>query len=320
MTTYRIGNSSSDLRTQNNISLTNQEFTKSIEKLASGKRINKASDDPSSVVIAERLKSQISGTEQAIRNTELDITLLQTGESAMGEISTILHRAKQVAIQAGNEAVNDQATQSVLQQEYDDLMDALDTIVRSTKFGDKKVIGGDLSVSGLTSSSQVQFIKGGNDMASTGPEGVELVIEQNATRAFWAADDSIPDRDIEAGIEFKLIESGKTASYITKEFDSPDNIIQALQDQIKIGGLDLTVGLENERMYVYHNKFGSGHTFSVYSNEDGYLSDEADEANSGIPGLDAQGYINGVRLNGKRPIFIRTVQLRTQWINIEVYW
>ncbi|MCL2091179.1 MAG: flagellin [Micrococcales bacterium] len=116
-----------------NLSATQTSLSKSLEKLSSGFRINRAADDAAGLAISEGLRSQISGLTQAARNAQDGISVVQTAEGALTEVHSILHRMRDLAVQAANDS-NSEAARSNITTEANQLSAELDRIAKSTNF------------------------------------------------------------------------------------------------------------------------------------------------------------------------------------------
>jgi flagellin len=132
---------SAALSAQNSISRTQSALSTSQTRLSTGFRVNSAMDDAAGLQIATRLKAQTSGMTMAMRNTQNSISLLQTGEGALDETTTILTRMKDLATQAADaSATNDDRT--AMQAEYSALTNELSNITNNTSFGGTKLFAG----------------------------------------------------------------------------------------------------------------------------------------------------------------------------------
>ncbi len=118
--------------------------SKTLERLSSGKRINRAADDAAGLAIAEKMRSQSNGLHVASRNSLDGISLVQTAEGAMNEIHAMVQRMRELAVQASNGTYNDEDKQTI-QNEVDQLLEEIDNIVSTTNFNDKKLIDGSLN-------------------------------------------------------------------------------------------------------------------------------------------------------------------------------
>src|SRR5689334_24500405 len=92
-----------------NLSVSDGQMSKSLEKLSSGFRINRAADDAAGLAISEGLRSQVSGLKVAVRNAQDGVNVAQTAEGALNETTSILQRMRDLSVQAGNDSNNDKA-------------------------------------------------------------------------------------------------------------------------------------------------------------------------------------------------------------------
>ena len=132
----------SSLDGQRNLMLNQKELDNSMRKLASGYRITRASDDAAGLAISEKLRSQIMGTKQAIRNSNDGISVIQTADGGLGEIENIVQRIRELAVQASNGTLVT-ADQVAVQQELGQIMSEIDAIAERTKFNGIQLLGGD---------------------------------------------------------------------------------------------------------------------------------------------------------------------------------
>jgi flagellin-like hook-associated protein FlgL len=125
-----------------NLSTTNDSMSKSLERLSSGYRINKASDDAAGLAISEGLRSQIGGMTQAVRNTQDGTSVVQTAEGALNETTSILQRMRDLSVQASSSgSLNDDAKASI-QKEMSQLKSELTRISDTTTFNGTKLLDG----------------------------------------------------------------------------------------------------------------------------------------------------------------------------------
>lgn len=122
----------------------------SMEKLSSGMRINHASDDAGGLAISEKMRAQIRGLDQASRNAQDGISLIQTAEGALNETTEILQRMKELATQSANGTLDDGVDRKAIQAEVDKLNEELDRISSTTNFNGKKLLDGSIGA-GATS-------------------------------------------------------------------------------------------------------------------------------------------------------------------------
>ena len=136
-----INTNTASINAQFNLNKVNQEMEKAMEQLSSGKRINSAGDDAAGIAIAARMESQVRGLNQAMRNAADGQSLVDTAEGAMDEISNMLQRMRELALQASNDTNSDSDRES-LNLEIDALMDEIDRVVSTTAFNGKNILDG----------------------------------------------------------------------------------------------------------------------------------------------------------------------------------
>ena len=141
----RVNNNIAALNAYRNLSVTDGQMSKSLEKLSSGFRINRAADDAAGLAISEGLRSQIGGLKVAVRNTQDGISVVQTAEGALTETHSILQRMRDLSVQASNAGgVNADARRNI-QSEIGQLKSELDRIASTTTFNGKKLLDGSFS-------------------------------------------------------------------------------------------------------------------------------------------------------------------------------
>ena len=141
----RINTNVASINTQRHLAKSTISFGKSMEKLSSGLRINRAGDDAAGLAISENLKADIRALDQASRNAADGISLVQTAEGALDEVSSILLRMKELAEQSMNGTLTD-TDRGYLDSEYTALSDEIDRIAAGTQFNGVNLLDGNLDV------------------------------------------------------------------------------------------------------------------------------------------------------------------------------
>ena len=159
-----IINNSTAIGAQSSVNNANSSLTKTLKALSTGLRINSASDDASGLAVSEKLRGQISGLAKAATNSQDAISMLQTAEGAMGSMTSMVQRIRELAVQAGDPAYtsNDRA---MLQLEVDQLKEEIDRVSSSTEFNTKKLLNGDAAAIWSASSGDVEAIVKGSPAA-----------------------------------------------------------------------------------------------------------------------------------------------------------
>ena len=137
----RINTNVASLNAQRNMRGTRINLDKSLEKLASGYRINKAGDDAAGLAISESLRAQIRGYSQALRNTQDGISMIQVAEGGLNEASSILIRLRELGVQAASDTVGPVERQ-FLNVEYEQLLQEIDRIADATEFNGTPLLNG----------------------------------------------------------------------------------------------------------------------------------------------------------------------------------
>ena len=139
----RINHNIAALNTYRSLTSNTASSSKSLEKLSSGLRINRAGDDAAGLAISEKMRGQIRGLDMASKNAQDGISLIQTAEGALNETQSILQRMRELAVQSSSDTNTDQ-DRSELQKELNQLVGEIDRIADSTEFNTKKLLNGDL--------------------------------------------------------------------------------------------------------------------------------------------------------------------------------
>lgn len=165
----RINHNISAMVTQGSLTAVNRDMSKSLERLSTGLRINRASDDAAGLGVSENLRTQIKGTAQAMRNAQDGIAAITIAEGSANEISSILQRMRELAVQSSNDTLTS-VERAYTNQEYGQLVSEIDRIAAVTNYNGMKLI----SSSGTTANDR--FGIGG-----AGGVGSALWIDANET-------------------------------------------------------------------------------------------------------------------------------------------
>jgi flagellin len=140
----RINHNIAALNTYNKLNSASNAQSKSMEKLSSGLRINRAGDDAAGLAISEKMRGQVRGLDQASRNAQDGISLIQTAEGALNETHDILQRMRELSVQGANDT-NTSADRSEIQKEITQLTEEIDRIANTTEFNTQNLVGGAFS-------------------------------------------------------------------------------------------------------------------------------------------------------------------------------
>ncbi|MFC5557610.1 flagellin [Ureibacillus thermophilus] len=172
----RINHNIAALNTHRQLGVANNAQLKSMEKLSSGLRINRAGDDAAGLAISEKMRGQIRGLEMASKNAQDGISLIQTAEGALNETHSILQRMRELAVQSANDT-NTDADRKEIQKEINQLKDEVNRISNDTEFNTKKLLNGSVGNSAnikTGATMNLQPVKVANSGLSTDTYTVKL--------------------------------------------------------------------------------------------------------------------------------------------------
>ena len=305
--TVRVNSNIPAINAHRNLLINNTEQAKVMERLSSGLKINRGADGPAALVISERLRSQTAGLEQAIDNSEAGISLVQTAEAALDEVSASLINARQLAVHAANEAVNDEFMLRANQQEIENILAAVNRIAQSTQYGKKNLLDGSKGASGVVSGADLEFVDATQATKSSGATGYDVYIAQAACRAEVGGSVPLTNEIIDKGEQITIIEGSKTVNFHSIKGETVETNLNVLSAAIKEAGLDIDLIRASEKgtdpntpqnITLRHQQFGSDYTFKVSSSTEGLLSTKSNIYDTIENGLDVAGEINGEEATG----------------------
>ncbi len=175
----RINHNISALKANNQLLRTNNKLDESLEKLSSGYRINSAADDSAGMAISEKMRTQISGLDQASRNASDGISVIQTAEGALSEVEAMLQRMRELAVQSANGTYTTQ-DRTAIQSEIDQLNEEITRISETTEFNTMTLLDGNVDRKSYSSDNRVNLISL-SDTVEVG--GYIINISQDARQA-----------------------------------------------------------------------------------------------------------------------------------------
>jgi len=150
----RINNNVEAMNAHRNLAQNDKMLAKSIERLSSGQKINRGADGPASLVISEGLRAQVASLQQATENSESAISIVQTAEGALNEVSRLLVDIRQRSVAAANVGVNDTNMTAASQTEIENALNSIDRIAENTQFGGKLLLNGNAETEESTGASE----------------------------------------------------------------------------------------------------------------------------------------------------------------------
>ncbi len=173
----RINYNYESISAQRNLTSTQGSFFKAIEQLSSGLRINKAADDAAGLAVSEKLKNQVRGLNQAQRNAQDGISLLQTAEGALNETHSLLGRMRELAVQSANDTLSN-SDRLHIQDEVNQLLSEVDRIANSTQFNKISLLNGTTN-----NATEVLLHVGANTESGTNDNEITVSITNSNTAA-----------------------------------------------------------------------------------------------------------------------------------------
>jgi flagellin len=224
----RINTNVTSLTAQRHLGIQNAGLTKSLERLSSGLRINKAADDAAGLAISETMNSQIRGYHQAYANLQDAINLTQTGEGGLGETTALLNRMRELAVQAANDTYT-QGDRAKIQTELEQLTHELDRIAVTTQFNNRTLLDGSIGQAAARQDatlSVMQNTRVGGPNAASVPVFDELIRSVTVTNATTVT--------VDVAIEVKVVATA-TAGQYNLEITGSDGSSQTLNDVTGFG-------------------------------------------------------------------------------------
>lgn len=234
----RINHNISALNTYNKLNSATNAQSKSMEKLSSGLRINSASDDAAGLAISEKMRGQIRGLDQAAKNAQDGISLVQTAEGALSETTDILQRMRELAVQAGNDT-NTETDRKELQKEVNQLVEEIDRIAGTTEFNTQNLLGQKGVAEGETASTFT-------GVAQTFKFQIGANKDQNLEISISAMNAEALGNEEAKIASLKTADDAATGGILTQE--DANSAIQTINDAIE------QVSSERSKLGAYQNR------------------------------------------------------------------
>ncbi|OEH92203.1 hypothetical protein BFG57_02730 [Bacillus solimangrovi] len=216
-----INHNLSAMNTYRQMGNANKANANSMEKLSSGLRINRAGDDAAGLAISEKMRAQVRGLDQASRNAQDGISLIQTAEGALQETHSILQRMRELAVQSSNDTATDPDREE-MQKEISQLKDEIDRISGTTEFNTKTLFDGSLEKAGLSKATKLESIQ--LDGTATQGTGTGANALQATTTISTGVNDQINLNVDGAGAQAITIAQG--------QYTSREDLVTAVNDAI----------------------------------------------------------------------------------------
>jgi len=170
-----INSNSAAMAAHRTLGNTSIALSKSIERLSSGFRINSAGDDPAGLVISEKLRAQISGIGQAIKNAGDATNMVKTAEGALNEVNSLLRSMRDLAVHAANTGATDSASAQADQSQIANAINSLNKVASETQFGNRKLLDGSAGIKAMVNGSSV--MSGDFSLATGIKDGADIKVQ-----------------------------------------------------------------------------------------------------------------------------------------------
>ncbi len=262
----KINHNISALIANNMLANSENAVTKSLERLSSGLKINRASDDAAGLAISTKMQAQIDGVAQASRNASDGISIIQTADGALNEVHSMLQRMRELAVQSANDT-NSNEDRDAIQSEIDSLAQELDRISTDTEFNKKTLFNGSLNARAYTDNDYVKMFYFTENVGE-GTYGISILADATKTKATGGAGSgqSEPVTKEQAGTV-----SVNDISFNVEEGDTAAEVYAKFQDACERADITLSHdGAENFEAYSFSNalifeaeEYGSSEQISV---------------------------------------------------------
>ncbi|NLH58269.1 MAG: flagellin [Clostridiales bacterium] len=212
----RINHNLMAMNTHRQLGINNTRGSKAMEKLSSGLRVNRAADDAAGLSISEKMRGQIRGLTQAARNTQDGISFIQTAEGALNEVSAMLVRMKELAVQYANGTLSE-TDQANIEAELDQLAEEIGTITSESTFN------------GISLFSTIEIVISDDDTKTfeIGIENIEIDLDENTTEEIEAAIDEVNTARANLGAQQNRLE------HIYNNINTTTENLQAAEARIR---------------------------------------------------------------------------------------
>lgn len=235
-----INHNMNALNAHRNMNVNNTAAGKSMEKLSSGLRINRAGDDAAGLAISEKMRGQIRGLTQASRNASDGISMIQTAEGALNETQNILQRMRELSVQSSNDTNTDADRQSI-QKEIEQLTEEIDRIGNNTEFNTQSLLKGDGSTKLEAANINIPAVTAGTDK-STKEAKIEVTVDAN--KAGQKLELKINGETVEATVGKVGQDDDKTALELEEKLQEIINNNEVLKGNYKVTSSGAKVTIE----------------------------------------------------------------------------
>lgn len=237
----RINHNISALRANTQLTKNDTAMSKSLQRLTSGLKINKAADDSAGMAISQKMKTQIAGLDKASDNASDGISVIQTAEGALNEVSTMLQRMRELSVQAANET-NTADDREAIQKEIDALNEEIQRISDTTEFNTKTLLNGDCDRKTYSDNTRISVISV-SDTVDTATYSVTVTADARQAVVYGNAFNTSTDQRITAEQAGKISINGETVAVEEGQlYEEVLTNIQSVCDKVSIACYTINAG------------------------------------------------------------------------------
>ena len=246
------------LNAQRSLAESSRELSTAMERLSSGKKINSAADDAAGFAIAERMTAQIRGLNMATKNANDGLAMLSTVENATNDVTDMLQRVRELAVQASNDT-NSTTDRQYLQKEVDSLLNEINRVASQTVYNDKVALDGTLTGQlqvGTGNGQNIAFSIKAIDTDTLGLTGSASAVKAEDTIAYAAFDIELEAAAVDAAVvlsfagttlNFTVEATGDTAGKISKTADV-DTVLADITNHADYASANFTVAKDGANL------------------------------------------------------------------------
>lgn len=249
----RINHNISAIKANMHLNTTNSKMDKSLERLSSGLKINRAADDAAGMAISQKMRTQIAGLEKASNNASDGISVIQTAEGALSEVGSMLQRMRELAVQASN-GTNTETDRQAIQKEIDQLNEEITRISDTTEFNTKKLLNGDIDRKSYSSDSKVNLVSLSD---SVGVGSYLVTVDEVPTQSTVSTDRAIEATQQVGG---KLCINGEEVEILE------DDTVDQIYEKIRNLGDSMNISVTKEAsgaLKFTSDEYGSNHKIEI---------------------------------------------------------
>jgi len=311
----RVAHNITALNAWRNLNQVSGQLGKSVERLSSGYRINKAGDDPAGLVLSENLRAQIVGMDQALANTQDGISMVQTAEGALTEIHSLLDSMRSLALHAANTASVTPEAIAADQEQLDSAIDSINRIATTTAFAGKKLLDGSVGKKAEIKNSNVVASVDVGKANAPGISYVKVVITTAATKAqlgfsggtsFSSGGETLSAAGVLNSGETTTLNINGVSVTISGGM-TVSGVKDAINTALTNSGVEITASLNSAAtgtvyLYLEANNYGSDYLIDLYDEENLIVSGDITQH---ARGTDVGGYFEYKRIDNSGTTYKR---------------